>query len=151
MTTFGFLCLFGKNFSCWRLKKKKLSNFSSFTFGICFNQEVFIFVHWWVDSFFFPPEGKLTIPYTICWKGYLFLTILKYHVCHMLSCHISAAISGFSILVHWSLWEPVLVPPCFDYYSFNVSFWYLVRQIPPYYYSFSILEGAVLPDDCQTQ
>lgn len=150
MTTFGFLCLFGKNFSCWRLKKSFLTFLLLLLEFVLTRRSLFLYTGE-LTHFFFSPEGKLTIPYTICWKGYLFLTILKYHVCRMLSCHISAATSGFSILVHWSLWEPVLVPPCFDYYSFNVSSWYLVRQIPPYYYSFSILEGTVLPDDCQTQ
>ena len=138
MEIFGFWSLFGKDSIYPRLKKKNLPNFFSFTFGVCFNQEIFIFAHWWVDSFF-SPNGKLTIPYTICQKGYLFLTVLKYHVCHMLNCHISVTISGFSILFHWSLCEPVQIPPCCDYYSLTVGFWGLVRQIPPYNYSFSLL------------
>lgn len=152
MEIFGFWGLFGKDFVYPRLKKKKIF----LTFFLLLLEFVLtkrsLFLYTGELTHFFSPNGKLTIPYTICRKGYLFLTVLKYHVCHMLSCHISVTISGFSILFHWSLCEPVQIHPCCNYYSFTVGFWGLVTQIPliiilSHFWGWE----DTLPDDCQIQ
>ena len=126
MEIFGFWGLFGKDFVYPRLKKKKnLPNFFSFTFGVCFNQEIFIFVHWWVDSFFFPkrkanyplhnlPE-RLSFPY--CFEIPCLSYVKLSHICN----HIW--LLYFVPLI--SLWTCRFLGSC------NAN--------PPYNYSFSLL------------